>query len=210
MKQLLEKGENSIFSFDNDKSRNNPYASNVNPLQFTIPIDIDDGATDDHGQITAEYLDQIFTYVDVPVGTILGLTSAADNFTTEMKGYLAQAYYFVDVIDQIIEFFDRCPFPSLIEAVCSAIKARFVKIAEDYNPKFQSTSLDSSISLLFGNGTTIGQVCSFAKGLEENTVQDLPGWCCLDAPYQSKIWGEKVRKSATFCKGVFIPTSTSN
>jgi hypothetical protein len=54
--------------------------------------------------------------------------------------------------------------------------------------------LDTSIALVFGNKTTIGQVCSFAKGLKSKTVTNIPGFCCLDAPYQSKIeeWGEKV------------------
>ncbi len=41
--------------------------------------------------------------------------------------------------------------------------------------------------------TTIGQVCSFVKGLQERTVVDVPGFCCLDAPYSSSDWGEKVR-----------------
>ncbi len=54
--------------------------------------------------------------------------------------------------------------------------------------------LDTSIALVFGNKTTVGQVCSFAKGLQLNKVTKIPGFCCLDAPYQSKIeeWGEKV------------------
>jgi hypothetical protein len=53
---------------------------------------------------------------------------------------------------------------------------------------------DKAIALVFGDKTTIGQVCSFAKGLASNTVTTIPGFCCLDAPYQSKIeeWGEKV------------------
>ena len=52
---------------------------------------------------------------------------------------------------------------------------------------------DNSIALIFGNKTTIGQVCSFAQGLESATVNTIPGFCCLDAPYQSKEhWGEKV------------------
>ena len=53
---------------------------------------------------------------------------------------------------------------------------------------------DASIALVFGNKTTIGQVCSFAKGLKSNAVTNIPGFCCLDAPYQSKLeyWGEKV------------------
>jgi hypothetical protein len=55
-------------------------------------------------------------------------------------------------------------------------------------------TFDASIALVFGNKTTIGQVCSFAKGLKSNIVTNIPGFCCLDAPYQSKIeeWGEKV------------------
>ena len=53
---------------------------------------------------------------------------------------------------------------------------------------------DIAIALVFGNKTTIGQVCSFAKGLTLEKVKHFPGFCCLDAPYQSKIeeWGEKV------------------
>ena len=56
-------------------------------------------------------------------------------------------------------------------------------------------SFDTSIALVFGNKTTIGQVCSFAKGLTSTIVSSIPGFCCLDAPYQSKAeeWGEKVR-----------------
>ena len=52
---------------------------------------------------------------------------------------------------------------------------------------------DNSIALIFGNKTTIGQVCSFAQGLALKSVNRIPGFCCLDAPYQSKEhWGEKV------------------
>ena len=57
-----------------------------------------------------------------------------------------------------------------------------------------STFFDNSIALLFGNGTTIGQVCSYSRGLEEELVNEVPGFCCLDAPYQSKNWGETVSK----------------
>ena len=38
--------------------------------------------------------------------------------------------------------------------------------------------LDESIELLFGNKTTIGQLCAYSKGLEEVTVDDIPGFCC--------------------------------
>ena len=60
--------------------------------------------------------------------------------------------------------------------------------------RLNNDTFDASIALVFGNKTTIGQVCSFAKGLKSSTVTNIPGFCCLDAPYQSKIeyWGEKV------------------
>ena len=37
---------------------------------------------------------------------------------------------------------------------------------------------DESIELLFGNKTTIGQICAYSRGLEEVTVEDIPGFCC--------------------------------
>jgi hypothetical protein len=75
--------------------------------------------------------------------------------------------------------------PLLTDACRTQLKAQFRKTKD---------LLDSSVALVFGNKTTIGQVCSFAKGLQSNTVTNIPGFCCLDAPYQSKIdeWGEKV------------------
>lgn len=57
-----------------------------------------------------------------------------------------------------------------------------------------STFFDESIALLFGNKTTIGQVCSYSRGLESQTVEDTPGFCCLDAPYEAQDWGETVSK----------------
>ena len=58
---------------------------------------------------------------------------------------------------------------------------------------FHHQAYDDSIALLFGNGTTIGQVCSYSKGLEEEVVEDVPGFCCMDAPYEADDWGEVVR-----------------
>jgi hypothetical protein len=63
-----------------------------------------------------------------------------------------------------------------------------------FNKGLDISSLDKSIALIFGVKTTIGQVCAFAKGLKEGKVDDVPGFCCLDAPYESADWGEKVRK----------------
>ena len=53
-------------------------------------------------------------------------------------------------------------------------------------------SFDTSIELLFGEKTTIGQVFSYANGIKHKIVDQLPGFCCLDAPYESSYWGEKV------------------
>jgi hypothetical protein len=75
--------------------------------------------------------------------------------------------------------------PLLTDSCKTQLRAQFQKTMDMF---------DSSIALVFGNKTTIGQVCSFAKGLTSKTVTTVPGFCCLDAPYQSKIeeWGEKV------------------
>ena len=51
---------------------------------------------------------------------------------------------------------------------------------------------DESIALLFGNSTTIGQVCAYSRGLASQTVEGTPGFCCLDAPYEANEWGETV------------------
>ena len=55
-----------------------------------------------------------------------------------------------------------------------------------------SSFFDESIALLFGNKTTIGQVCAYSRGLELETVESNPGFCCLDAPYEAQEWGETV------------------
>jgi len=51
--------------------------------------------------------------------------------------------------------------------------------------------------LLFGDETSIGQVSSYADALvdESSGVDDLPGYCCLDVPIETKYWGEQVRST---------------
>ena len=58
-----------------------------------------------------------------------------------------------------------------------------------------SSFFDESIALLFGNKTTIGQVCAYSRGLELETVESNPGFCCLDAPYEAQEWGETVSEA---------------
>ena len=59
---------------------------------------------------------------------------------------------------------------------------------------YERSTFDDSIALIFGNKTTIGQVCSYSRALQEGIVDDIPGFCCLDAPYESNNWGETVSK----------------
>jgi hypothetical protein len=93
--------------------------------------------------------------------------------------------------------------PLLTEKCKTQLKAQFQKTMDMF---------DSSIALVFGNKTTIGQVCSFAKGLKSKTVTNIPGFCCLDAPYQSKIeeWGEKVSLGDALMKETDIETFQQN
>jgi hypothetical protein len=69
--------------------------------------------------------------------------------------------------------------------------------ADFFDTGLSMDSIDKSISLVFGDKTTIGQVCAYSKGLTSTnkTVIDIPGFCCLDAPYKARTeeWGEKVR-----------------
>lgn len=61
----------------------------------------------------------------------------------------------------------------------------------EYTTKFLDFT-DTMSTLMFGKETTIGQMCSYAKALDEDFVTTLPGYCCLDAPYQGNVWGETV------------------
>jgi hypothetical protein len=58
---------------------------------------------------------------------------------------------------------------------------------------FTRSSLDASVAAIFGEKTSIGQVCSYAQGLKDGNVTTVPGFCCLDAPYEADYWGELVR-----------------
>ena len=61
---------------------------------------------------------------------------------------------------------------------------------------YTKSPFDDALALIFGNKTTVGEVCAFARSLEDEIVEDVPGFCCMDAPYQNgNHWGEKVRKS---------------
>ena len=116
------------------------------------------------------------------------LDSAGKELQSKTLGTIAAAEIHIDFGSSETEAW-KSPSstgePLLSDACKSQLKAQFRRNIDNF---------DASIALVFGNKTTIGQVCSFANGLKSNTVTNIPGFCCLDAPYQSKLeyWGEKV------------------
>ena len=53
-------------------------------------------------------------------------------------------------------------------------------------------TIESMANLLFGNETSIGQVCTYANAMENGIIDDLPGYCCLDSPDETQWWGEQL------------------
>ncbi|KAL3784268.1 hypothetical protein ACHAW5_005992, partial [Stephanodiscus triporus] len=188
--QLTETGVRQIFSFANDRSH--PYASDSSNInKFHIPNSIDAKKTDKHGQLQSSYLDEIFEYVAVALsnGIQYGGIGVTPHLSETLKEWLADRFKERDLFDAQYQYFKKCKTES-----CKNYFAELQMQQDDwYDKGLDINSLDTSIALIFGNKTTIGQVCSFVKGLKEKTVEDVPGFCCLDAPYSSSDWGEKVR-----------------
>lgn len=214
----LDGKDNTIFP---DSDLFNPYTPDANQRsQFQLPLSIKDSATDTHGQLTAKFLSDIFDYVEVGSGANQKVvdTQGTPHLSEDLIGkitpkfkrecingrsvscflcpslpseFLARAYSLDEAIDEAIKFFEDCD-----GEICSFFAAFLKDLARDFYDKgLDRTSLDTSIALVFGNKTTIGQVCSFARGLDDGAVDDIPGFCCLDAPYQAPDWGEKVRNT---------------
>ncbi len=128
---------------------------------------------------------KIFNRNDCCSGRLTGAkVSLIDN-----AGKYLDTFQIGDARD-IIEFDINFASPTGEPLLTSKCKTRLGALIKSN----QTDLLDSSIALAFGNGTTIGQVCSFSKGLTSRIVTNIPGFCCLDAPYQStnEEWGEKV------------------
>ena len=106
------------------------------------------------------------------------------SFSDDLKDYVIDAFTLSQRITDFLEVNDDLEW----------LKQLFTWARVDRG--LDRSALDVSIALLFGNKTTVGQVCAYAKGLKDKTVDSLPGFCCLDAPYQSDFWGELVRKHA--------------
>jgi len=50
---------------------------------------------------------------------------------------------------------------------------------------------EDAMALLFGNGTSVGQVCSVAKAITKNGWNSMPGSCCLDSAFSPSHFGFK-------------------
>ena len=176
--------EREIFS-GSASAGTNPYAPD-NDNQFQLPLRIRDVAIGDkHGQFLDQstYLNKVFEYIKVGPSNGLDNTSTP-VFSTALKRLLVELFTLSGDLDSFITFLedsgsDEIDVDSIID-----LSGR----------GYERSTFDDSIALIFGNKTTIGQVCSYSRALQEGIVDDIPGFCCLDAPYESNNWGETVSK----------------
>ena len=107
------------------------------------------------------HLDDIFEYVSI--GSSTGLTSTDNSLGTSLKTDLTHAYFYDQYIDERIKYYEECA-----ENDDNTDEQKNECIAEGDNLKvtrseftskgFDRSTLDTSIALVFGNKTTIGQV----------------------------------------------------
>jgi hypothetical protein len=111
--------------------------------------------------------------------------------------------------NSIVEEYDECPFcrDNFLPGTC-LLKDATVEEKEEYElkegPECQRkcqleksdgyyNAITRGIELVFGDKPSVGFICS----VKEAVIiygKDLPGYCCLDAPYQLNIsnWGNAV------------------
>ena len=107
------------------------------------------------------HLDDIFEYVSI--GSSTGLTSTDNSLGTALKTDLTHAYFYDQYMDERIKYYEECA-----ENDDNTDEQKNECIAEGDNLKvtrseftskgFDRSTLDTSIALVFGNKTTIGQV----------------------------------------------------
>ena len=134
-----------------------------------------------------------FDYAGCPNDSIYNFTDSKGYYNPTANGKLSRYYHYFTSFD----------------AYFATTKAQSITDIADvgYNDAFYMTPLfvnftDIMSTLMFGNETTIGQICSYAKAWDNYFVNTLPGYCCLDAPYEANLWGETV--STNGCKWLFF------
>ena len=171
----------------------NPY-SPFGGLQFSIPTGIndEDNIIDVHGQFRSDstFLDILFDYVNV-TGNLK--SNDPPSFGDALKKLLVESYSQEERNNKLIEYYTECKDDEddnraeECEKELETLEKKQDNLARRGLSRVQ---LDDSIAFFFGNKTTVGQICAYSRGLEDNVVDDITGFCCLDAPYESKDWGE--------------------
>lgn len=217
---ILRNSEQILFS-GHGNQLTNPFTPDHDKLeQLKLPIRLQGvqlGGKDEYGKLISKYLDEIMKYVkigDVGEGEILEgdhRTKISEKLRSRLVKDHADAHY----ASLMVEYFGKSDTPEKGdlkkgskweeegEVTKGTKKEEFERVLKKYVSKGKDRSaLDTSIALLFGNETSIGQICSYAKGLKDGKVDNLPGFCCLDAPYEDPPpdhhqsggnWGELVR-----------------
>lgn len=51
---------------------------------------------------------------------------------------------------------------------------------------------DDSMSLLVGSDVSLGALKAISDSIENNGVEQMPGYCCMDTAVTSEFWGYDV------------------
>lgn len=166
----------------------NPFSKSNSQLSIPYRMTNEEIDRDDHGQIKVNKLDKIFDFVDIDSSNDQTLVSdglgARPKFSEELSSYLERSFSILDYLGRkgkVPKYMDNT-----LKAFAEGVKRSF------YDKKVTRTALDDSLALIFGNRTTVGQVCSYASGLKKSNadLSSVPGFCCMDAPYEADYWGE--------------------
>lgn len=67
-----------------------------------------------------------------------------------------------------------------------------------------SSDMDTAMELVFGEKPSVGAVCIYAeearKPADERKEDFLPGYCCMDSPFETDPWGYEVSRNCLFGK----------
>ena len=91
--------DGQIFS---DSLGTNPYNPSNDGGQFELPLSIIDAATDLHGQIEGQYLDQLFNYVLFGDGNGIEDNGGSLEFSDDLKMLFADTYAYNRVEENIV------------------------------------------------------------------------------------------------------------
>ena len=96
----MDKLQRNIFEPNNDG--NNPY-SPFNVGQFSLPRGVAGTATDVHGQILGQYLEQLFDYFDYGDnnGIVINANDGSLAFSADLKGLFIEAFVYNSLGEKI-------------------------------------------------------------------------------------------------------------